>query len=891
MRDLAARLLSILALPSVSLAAGCPWDAEWVDLDTPSDACTARGKGDKPFKLVFSDEFELGGRSLRDGDDARWTGIDSWPGGNAQVSYYNSSLPVTHGGMLHMPVVKSFVPPRKGTKPGEEGIDLKGTEKYYQTAMIQTWNKFCFSQSGIVEMKARLPGEATMPGLWPAFWIMGNLGRATFEGSTDGVWPFSYDECVPDSSEDCETSQCHSQRISACDDKPGHGLNPRQGRGSPEVDILEAIPGNPRTTGAHNVFACYPDNCTNGDCSEAKSERLIRHYAVELEDKDLVGYLQMPRPQLIGSYQVAPGIPQRTFERPKDACMPQPEDKELGLPAEWYPWNFDTKLQRFWYVGATPPDPGIVVMPTYTFWGSNLTKDPTVSVGGVGPNSMQGFEGGGDHPFWVQTDSFSASTQLTASKWAGQHVYAIEWRSTDEGDGYMRWMIDGAMYFELPEKLLSTPRYVHFENASKHHKKGGWFGKGRMLPREPMYIILNVDMSPNWGWPEWYRCNLESDTPGACTDCCMDCTDPKCTTCIVDTSFTTPRNEYREPSSSKHPFVEVNAFEWFGETCEKIPDLDGDPKMGVDSGLLDLSYQVEYVRVYQPEGNVDVGCDPAGFPTAQWIDDHVQDYTPPGMEKPIKSVVPGGGVCVYDHECAGVVTPGVSTPRGTCKKISPGWHLPVVNEHRGTCRCYDGWVGPYCKSQSAGIAAKCALFEEAHVRAVAEAVEGITCHPPDEYNRTMLQHVIDAICTAAGIPDIPGYGYLTGKLDGARLEKACAEIDKRGGDHFSCSEPAKAAALTTTLYYASGLCCNAVTLGSKEDGSPSRSLDCYGSAYSPDDETLPPGTSWLSITGGGALLLGLVGIAMYVKRRWIDKSLGPASDDYHAMPRSSGTEM
>ena len=76
--------------------------------------------------------------------------------------------------------------------------------------------------------------------------------------------------------------------------------------------------------------------------------------------------------------------------------MPQPEDKELGLPAEWYPWNFDTKLQRFWYVGATPPDPGIVVMPTYTFWGSNLTKDPTVSVGGVGPNSMQGFEGGGD---------------------------------------------------------------------------------------------------------------------------------------------------------------------------------------------------------------------------------------------------------------------------------------------------------------------------------------------------------------------------------------------------------------------------------------------------------------------------------------------------------------
>lgn len=172
----------------------------------------------------------------------------------AQVSYYNGSLPVTHAGKLHMPVVKHYVAPMKD----DTGMYLDGTEKFYQTAMIQTWNKFCFSQSGIVEMKARLPGKSTMPGLWPAFWIMGNLGRATLEDSTDGIWPFSYDECVEGGSEDCETSQCHSQRISACDDKPGHGLNPRQGRGSPEVDILEAMPGSPSTTGAHNVFHCKP---------------------------------------------------------------------------------------------------------------------------------------------------------------------------------------------------------------------------------------------------------------------------------------------------------------------------------------------------------------------------------------------------------------------------------------------------------------------------------------------------------------------------------------------------------------------------------------------------------------------------------------------------------
>ena len=148
-------LRALMLLPSIALAAeqgnkcvGVGEAQEWVDLDTPAEACVTQGKGGSTFKLVFSDEFELAGRSFKDGDDARWTGIDSWPGGNAQVSYYNGSLPVTHAGKLHLPVVKHFVPPLTD----DTGMSLEGTEKYYQTAMIQTWNKFCFSRSGIVEV-------------------------------------------------------------------------------------------------------------------------------------------------------------------------------------------------------------------------------------------------------------------------------------------------------------------------------------------------------------------------------------------------------------------------------------------------------------------------------------------------------------------------------------------------------------------------------------------------------------------------------------------------------------------------------------------------------------------------------------------------------------------
>ena len=51
-------------------------------------------------------------------------------------------------------------------------------------------------EQGAVEVSAQLPGESSQPGLWPAFWLMGNLGRATFERSTAGLWPFIFDECV-----------------------------------------------------------------------------------------------------------------------------------------------------------------------------------------------------------------------------------------------------------------------------------------------------------------------------------------------------------------------------------------------------------------------------------------------------------------------------------------------------------------------------------------------------------------------------------------------------------------------------------------------------------------------------------------------------------------------
>ena len=68
--------------------------------------------------------------------------------------------------------------------------------------------------------------------------LVGNLARATYQKSTLGVWPWSYDKCG-----DVEYLQ-FKQQINACDGNPGYGLHPFQGRGAPEIDIFEVMPGH-----------------------------------------------------------------------------------------------------------------------------------------------------------------------------------------------------------------------------------------------------------------------------------------------------------------------------------------------------------------------------------------------------------------------------------------------------------------------------------------------------------------------------------------------------------------------------------------------------------------------------------------------------------------------
>jgi beta-glucan synthesis-associated protein KRE6 len=79
------------------------------------------------------------------------------------------------------------------SKKKSHGLDYMG-------GMMSTWNKFCFT-GGMIVTAVSLPGVDNVMGLWPAIWTMGNLGRAGYGASLEGmVCPFNlFPICFPSS--------------------------------------------------------------------------------------------------------------------------------------------------------------------------------------------------------------------------------------------------------------------------------------------------------------------------------------------------------------------------------------------------------------------------------------------------------------------------------------------------------------------------------------------------------------------------------------------------------------------------------------------------------------------------------------------------------------------
>ncbi|CAN0161844.1 unnamed protein product, partial [Ascophyllum nodosum] len=210
--------------------------ASWVDPDTlPEEQSKIFEFDDRQFDLVFSDEFNREGRTFNDGHDPRWTSIDKNDYTNKALHFYSHDMVETRNGSLVITSNNTEVEFDYYDTPKKK---YRKMTKDYISAMIQSWDKFCFT-GGVIEIRARLPGTHDIGGLWPAMWLLGNLARATFTASSDFMWPWSYNECNRTTPE--KASWQRQQEISACDSAVHYGMHPNMGRGSPEIDILEAM--------------------------------------------------------------------------------------------------------------------------------------------------------------------------------------------------------------------------------------------------------------------------------------------------------------------------------------------------------------------------------------------------------------------------------------------------------------------------------------------------------------------------------------------------------------------------------------------------------------------------------------------------------------------------
>ncbi|KAJ7129426.1 glycoside hydrolase family 16 protein [Mycena epipterygia] len=221
-----------------------------IDLDTPVDAYTFTSLYDgTELQLVFSDEFEADGRTFYDGDDPYWEAVDLHYWQTNNLEWYDPAAVTTANGSL----VITF------EEKSTHGLNYEG-------GLLSTWNKFCFT-GGLLVAAISLPDTNNVQGMWPAVWAMGNLGRAGFGASLDGMWPYTYDSCdvgtapnqtlnsLPlaattsgdqNSPYNGALSYLGGQRLSRCtcpgESHPGpiHADGTYVGRSAPEIDVFEA---------------------------------------------------------------------------------------------------------------------------------------------------------------------------------------------------------------------------------------------------------------------------------------------------------------------------------------------------------------------------------------------------------------------------------------------------------------------------------------------------------------------------------------------------------------------------------------------------------------------------------------------------------------------------
>lgn len=323
--------------------------ASLIDPDTPPNALTRTSAADgASYHLVFSDEFEKEGRTFWPGDDPFWEAMDLYYGATGDYEYYSPEAVNTTGGALTITMTQKIT-----------------HNLNFQSGMLQSWNKFCF-QGGYIEFSMKMPGSPSTSGYWPGLWLMGNLARPGYAGSTDGMWPYSYASCDagilrnqtwvngtgPEGaihstgtySVGGQVSFLSGMRSPSCtcpgEDHPGPNVN--VARSSPELDILEAQIQNHQ--GVSHGYASQSYQIAPFDLAY---EWVNTSAAVKIWDDDITqvnSYKGNVYQEAVSSLTQIP-----------DVGYVDSSDQYVTYGVEYHPdWNEDGSGSITWYVGGKP---------------------------------------------------------------------------------------------------------------------------------------------------------------------------------------------------------------------------------------------------------------------------------------------------------------------------------------------------------------------------------------------------------------------------------------------------------------------------------------------------------------------------------------------------------
>ncbi|TDH69611.1 hypothetical protein CCR75_007639 [Bremia lactucae] len=565
----------------------------WIDVDTPSDKYVYQTSRGRRWDLVMSDEFNVPNRSFRAGDDHMWTSLEKPDGVNGALEVYSHNMTSTacsKDGTCYFyiktidEVTKVQVYNMYTHPPSFEEVKF-----WYRGAMVQSWNKFCY-QGGMLEVRAQLPGAVSAESgnpdrargpsgkttatryypTWPGIWMLGNLGRAIFSASTNRMWPFSYNRCDP------EVFEPSYQRISACNDNPGYGLHPNQGRGAPEIDLLEGsglvisssvqiAPGMPLSYRLFPVdestgdlsYCLYAYNCktkgaNNIDVPTTHYQQTRGHKSWYQGFRYGANNYCAPNPAEVQTYETVVASVRKGIKDNECAVDTCPGSGDVNADLSF----MDNSTNQHWGINSN----GTCYPLFNSYMGSYLCDPDNTHKQCASPRDEATTPASGAmNSFKYQMDALSSNWPIHFGVYTGYYDYQVEWVTGTKG--YVRWLFQGEPLFEITtESILNVPQDADKSNPIK------------LMVEEPLYVIFNVALSSSWG--------------------------------------------------AKPPNP--------GQECR------GDGKDDVDNKICDafpMYMKIDYIRLYQdlgtdlePDNYMSVGCDPPSHPTKEWIEGHIEEY-------------------------------------------------------------------------------------------------------------------------------------------------------------------------------------------------------------------------------------------------------------------------